>query len=188
MKGLIYNQRDIPRDVYRYGLRPSAQVGCGWVATYNALCLLGYRTDIPALIRYFTWQLPLIHGNAGTSFWGPLLCFRKWGFSVKATTSRRRFDALAKEAGACVLFYRWRRGCRLGAHFVAVEHTPQGFVGYNTYRNSTGPDQYGDSLADFLQEKGYFGPFLIAIRGGPGQKNMPPEGLCTDAVQKRNDP
>ena len=80
---LIYNQRDIPREEHRYGLRPSADVGCGWVATYNALRLLGYQTDIDALIRYYEWQLPLIHGNAGTFFWGPAVCFRKWGFPVK---------------------------------------------------------------------------------------------------------
>ena len=52
MKGLIYNQqtcREIP-----YGLRSSAQVGCGWIATWNALKILGYTTDREALVRYFT--------------------------------------------------------------------------------------------------------------------------------------
>ena len=47
MSALIYNQNHIPKDQYRYGLRSSAQVGCGWIATYNALCLMGYETDIP---------------------------------------------------------------------------------------------------------------------------------------------
>ena len=68
MKGLIYNQHDIPKDVHRYGLRASAATGCGWIATHNALTLMGCRTDIEKLIRYYEWQLPLIHGNAGTSF------------------------------------------------------------------------------------------------------------------------
>ena len=40
---LIYNQNDIPKGQYRYGLRSSASVGCGWIATYNALTLMGYR-------------------------------------------------------------------------------------------------------------------------------------------------
>ena len=38
---LIYNQNHIPREQYRYGLRASAAVGCGWLATYNALTLMG---------------------------------------------------------------------------------------------------------------------------------------------------
>ena len=164
MTDFIYNQHAIPRQQYRYGLRASADVGCGWIATWNALKLLGYETDIPALIRYFEWQLPLIHGNAGTSFWGPAVCFRKWGFPVKMILDVKRFDDEAGSADACILFYRWRKGCRLGAHFVALRHTPTGFIGYNTYRDSTGPDPYGDSPPAFLRSHGYFGAVLIAIR------------------------
>ena len=28
---LIYNQRQIPAEQWRYGLRSSAAVGCGWI-------------------------------------------------------------------------------------------------------------------------------------------------------------
>lgn len=160
---LIYNQRSIPKEQYRYGFRDSASVGCGWVATYNALQLMGYKTDIPELIRYYEWQLPLIHGNGGTSFWGPAVCFRRWGFPVRILTDRKRFDQTAREADVCILFYRWHKKCKLGAHFVALHHTDKGFVGYNTYRNSTGPDLYGPSLDEFLREKKYFGCVLIAV-------------------------
>ena len=164
MKDLIYNQRQIPKGQWRYGFRSSAAVGCGWIATHNALRLMGYETDIEKLIRYYEWQLPLIHGNAGTSFWGPAVCFRHWGFPVRLSSKRNDFDALAKESDVCILFYHWRKGCRLGAHFVALHHTDRGFVGYNTYRDSTGPDQYGSSLEAFLREKGHFGCVLMGIR------------------------
>ena len=164
MKDLIYCQRDIPKEQWRYGLRSSAAVGCGWIATYNALRLMGYRAKPEDLIRYYEWQLPLVHGNAGTSCWGPALRFRQWGFPVKMTADRKRFDELAKESDACILFYRWRRGWKMGAHFVALEYRDGGFVGYNTYRNSKGPDDYGESLDGFLKNKQYFGAMLTAIR------------------------
>ena len=164
MKELIYNQRDIPREQWRYGLRSSAAVGCGWIATHNALRLLGYETDIPELIRYYEQQLPLIHGNAGTSFWGPGLLFRQWGFPVKVSVRMSEYDALAKEADACILFYRWHGKWKLGAHFVALQHTDKGFIGYNTYTNSKGPDHYGESLEGFLKRKKYYATFLVAIR------------------------
>ena len=164
MNDLIYNQRRIPKEKWRYGFRSSAAVGCGWIATHNALRLMGYQTDIEELIRYYEWQLPLIHGNAGTSFWGPAVCFRNWGFPVEVCVSRNRFDEVAKRSDVCVLFYHWRKKCKLGAHFVALHHTEQGFVGYNTYRNSTGPDLYGDSLEGFVKRKQYFGTVLIGIR------------------------
>ena len=164
MNDLIYCQRKIPKNQWRYGLRSSAAVGCGWIATHNALRLLGYKTDIPKLIRYYEWQLPLIHGNAGTSFWGPAVCFRRWNFPVTVTVRRGRFDRAAKDSDVCILFYRWREKWKLGAHFVALQYRDGAFTGYNTFRNSTGPDPYGPSLEGFLKRRGYFGAVLIGIR------------------------
>ena len=164
MHELIYNQRQIPKKKWRYGFRSSAATGCGWIATYNALRLLGYRAEPEKLIRYFERQLPLIHGNFGTSIWGPCLYFRKWGFPVKMTANRSRFDDLARQGDACILFYRWRRGWRFGAHFVTLRYTEGSFVGYNTFRNSCGPDCFGQSLDTWLRKQGYFHPVLTIIR------------------------
>ena len=160
---LIYNQNHIPKDRYRYGFRSSADTGCGWVAIHNVLCLLGKKTDIPELIRYLQWQMPLVHGNAGTSFWSPALCFQKWGYGTELIFDRNKFDEAAKNADACILFYRWRRKAKLGAHFVALHHTPSGFIGYNTYRTSTGPDPYGQSLRQQIRSHGWFGCILLCI-------------------------
>ena len=164
MHDLIYNQRDIPKDKWRYGLRSSAATGCGWIATYNALRLLGYKTDIEELIRYYEWQLPLIHGNAGTSVWGPALCFRTWKFPVEICIDRRQFDAVAARSDVCILFYRWYRELKAGAHFVALQATETGVTGYNTFRSSTGPDAYGPSLEAFIRKQKWFGTVLIGIR------------------------
>jgi len=73
-------------------------------------------------------------------------------------------DALARESDVSILFYHWHRGCKLGAHFVALRHTEQGFIGYNTYRGSTGPDSYGDSLEGFIKERKFFGCVLLGIK------------------------
>ena len=164
MNDLIYNQRSIPREQWRYGFRSSAATGCGWIATWNALRLMGYKTDIKVLIRYYEWQLPLIHGNAGTMILGPAVCMRQLGFPVKVTAQREKFDQLARESDVCILYYWWRGKKKIGAHFVALEYRDGGFVGYNTYGNSTGPDPYGASLRDFLKKKGYFFPVLIGIK------------------------
>ena len=163
MKDMIYCQRDIPTDELRYGLRTSAATGCGWVATYNALRILGKRADKAELIRYFERQLPLLHGNTGTSFWGPAAFFAHHGFRVRTEVRRERFDRMVEENPVCILFYYWRKGWKVGAHFVALHRTDRGIVGYNTYKNSTGPDLYGESLDAFLKERGYFGCVLAGI-------------------------
>ena len=161
---LIYNQTKIPKDQWRYGFRSSAATGCGWIATYNALQLMGYQTKPEGLICYFEKQFPLVHGNAGTSFWGPAEYFRQQGFPVTVTANRKQYDALVEESDVCILFYWWRRGFRLGAHFVALHKTDRGIVGYNTYRNSTGPDCYGQSLEAYLKSRKHFFTCLIGIR------------------------
>ena len=92
MNDLIYNQNDIPKDQLRYGFRSSAATGCGWIATYNALRLMNYRAEPEELIAYYERQLPLVHGNAGTSFWGPALRFHQWGFPVKMIADPKLYD------------------------------------------------------------------------------------------------
>ena len=83
---------------------------------------------------------------------------------MKIVVDRKRFDMEAAAADCCILFYRWRKKLTMGAHFVALHHTDRGFVGYNTYSNSTGPDFYGSSLDGFLKQRNYFGCVLIAIQ------------------------
>ena len=169
MNDLIYNQTKIPKDQWRYGLRTSAATGCGWIATYNALRLMGYRPKAEELIRYYERQLPLIHGNGGTIIQGPALFFQKHGFPVQTLSVTERFDDAAKDADVCILFYYWRKKFKIGAHFVTVQYRDGKFTGYNTYRTSDGPDDYGTSLAAYIKEKKFFAPFLIAIRDKRGR-------------------
>ena len=164
MEDLIYNQRDIPKRKWRYGFRTSAATGCGWIATFNALRLMNYRAKPEDLIRYYERQLPLVHGNAGTSILAPAIFFLQKGFRVRLALRRSRFDELVKQSDVCILFYYWRRKFRLGAHFVALQWENGRITGYNTYRNSTGPDNYGESLGKFLKQRNYFFPVLIGIR------------------------
>ena len=163
MKDLIYCQRDIPKDKWRYGFRSSAATGCGWIATYNALRLMGYRAEPEALIRLYERMLPLIHGNTGTAIPAPALVFRRWGFPVRVVCSRKKYDEAAKKSDVCIVFYYWRSKWRLGAHFATVRYRDGRFRGYNTYSNSTGPDDWTESIEGFLKQRKYFGSVLICI-------------------------
>ena len=163
MEDLIYCQETIPKEQWRYGFRTSAATGCGWIATYNALRIMGEEAEPESLLRFYERMLPVIHGNFGTTILAPAFYFKRKGYRVQWTACPEKFDKMAKESDACILFYRWRKKWKLGAHFVALHYTPEGFLGYNTYRNSRGADRYGKSLAQFLKVKKYFLPVLIAI-------------------------
>lgn len=164
MNEIIYNQTEIPKTKWRYGFRSSAATGCGWIAVYNSLVLMGCEASPEHLIRYFQRQFPLIHGNLGTMIPGPAIYFKMHGFGVKMACRRKKFDELAKSSDVCVLFYYWRNKWKLGAHFTAVKYQDGNFIGYNTYSNSTGPDSYGESVVGFLKKRKYFGAVLIGIR------------------------
>lgn len=169
MKGMIYNQSKIPRAQWRYGLRSSAAAGCGWIAAYNALRLMGYHIKPEKLIRCYERSLPLINGNFGTFLLTPVAFFRRKGFRVKVVVRRKKFDKTVRDSDACILFYYWRRKYKLGSHFVAVCCRDGKFTGYNTFRSSVGMDDYGASLESFLKKQRFFGPVLIAIQ----DKRMP---------------
>ena len=168
MDDLIYNQTKIPKNQWRYGLRTSAATGCGWIATYNALRLMGYRTEPEALIRYYERQVPVLHGNGGTLAQGPAFFFRQKGFAVETLSVEEKFDQAVKDADVAILFYYWRKKLQFGAHFVTVQYKNGRFTGYNTFSTSVGPDDYGESLAAYMKKRGWFLPFLITIKDSRG--------------------
>ena len=76
----IYCQHDIPKQKWRYGFRSSAATGCGWIATYNALLILGKKIAPEKLIRFYERQFPFVNGNTGTFLFSPLIFFKRHGF------------------------------------------------------------------------------------------------------------
>ena len=164
MEDLIYCQEDIPKAQWRYGFRSSAATGCGWIATYNALRCLGKEAQPEELIRFYERMLPLIHGNMGTTILAPAFYFKKNGYLVDWTARNDRFDEMVRRSDVCILYYRWRKKWKLGAHFVALHPSDEGIIAYNTYKNSKGPDRYGQSLESHLKQRKYFGAVLIGIR------------------------
>lgn len=163
VKKLIINQRKIPKKKWRYGFRSSAATGCGWIATYNALQLLGYDVQPRKLIRYYVWMLPFLNGNFGTAFWCLPVFFKIHGFHIKVSFRKKKFDEMVRSADVCALTYSWRRKWKYGAHYVTLQQKGDQVIGYNTYTNSTGADVYGESLTEFLKKRKYFWPMLIAI-------------------------
>ena len=164
MWDFIYCQRDIPKEKWRYGFRSSAVTGCGWIATYNALLILGKQIAPEKLIRFYERQFPLINGNMGTFLFSPFIFFKRHGYKVRCTVLPSHFDKVVDDAEVCVLYYWWRNKCKFGAHFVALHKTDKGIIGYNTFRTSKGPDFYGKSLETFMKNRKYFCGVLFGIQ------------------------
>ena len=163
MQGLIYNQRDIPKKELRYGFRSSAATGCGWIAVHNALLLMGLESNPKELIRRFERSFPILNGTFGTFLPDIVRFFKKQGFDVQLRFLKSRFDLLVENSEVCVMFYFWYYKYSVGAHFVTLHKKDGRVLGYNTYKNSAGADNYGHSLEEFLKKHKYYLPVLIGI-------------------------
>lgn len=160
---LIYCQRNIPRKELRYGLHSSASTGCGWIAVYNILTLYGKQPKPKEIIYEMEHDLPYLNGLCGSFLMSPAWVLRRHGFQVCFTTKRNKIDQIAAENETGILFYCWKSKHKIGAHFVAVEKTDMGYIGYNTYSNSKGPDKLGTSIETFLDQRKYFGAVYFGI-------------------------
>lgn len=143
MRTPIYSQKQPGVGELSYGLRKTADVGCGWVAAYNAMVLLGRNPRRDKLRRYFLWHGAMLFGVMGTILPAPGLYFRKLGYTVKFIGWRRRFDQAIRDADVAIVWYRWRNGTKFGAHFITVQWDGREFVGYNNYANSQGSEHLG---------------------------------------------
>lgn len=117
--GFIYDQRETSH--LRYGLRSSAQNGCGWVAAYNLLHLLG-RPDTPEAVRgSLAKSLPL-GGLAGTH----ILALAAWlhykGLPLRCQFLRRRARAAVRHSRGGIVWYFTGHGL----HFCAFEAKGRG--------------------------------------------------------------
>ena len=161
---LIYNQNSIPKDKWRYGLRSSADTGCGWIATYNALTLMGYNIDPQKLINYYEKAFPVINGNFGTFILNPIFLFKRLGFELRVRDNLVEFDKIAAEYDVCIVFYRWLRKLKYGSHYITVNCKDGKFYGYNTFKDSEEAVCIGDSLIDYIKRRKYFGAVIIGIK------------------------
>lgn len=124
---------------YRMARVASGAYGCGWVACYNALRLLGRRQSAAAVIRRLEKGF-VLGGYLGTHAAFVPLFFREMGFAVQVSAGWQAARRRAPLARANVLFYL-RRPTH-GAHFVTFApagHTPEGEPLYRFYNSLSVP-------------------------------------------------
>jgi hypothetical protein len=163
--GFIVNQDKLP-DVY-YGLRTSDANGCGWIAVYNALKMLGENPDVPTLIGDMEDGV-IYKGNWGTKLGIIKSYFENLGYNVTVTGWKRNFNKNAQEADANIIFY-WNEGFPMnGAHYVAftgateTQSDSQKSGYYQFFNAGRGAPDNDITLQDLLAGKAF--PTLISIK------------------------
>ena len=157
--GYIYNQLRGSASKYIFGLFYSSHNGCGWIATYNALCALHNRKEPCDIIAEYEKTGAVLFGALGVQPYAISNFFRRRGYKVTITYNAKKFDQTAKKNTANIIWYLHSKG----AHNVLLRWRGKRFRGYNTFSNSTTADDWGTSIVKFLNKHNYTAGMLISI-------------------------
>ena len=128
--GYIYDQNQVNQ--FKMGRAGAAWNGCGWIAAYNAMIMLGNPQQPADVISYFdnAW------GNIALGAFGtnPLAMGRYFGLqgytgksSAIPGSMPSDIEAVAQNASACVLLYAHSQG----AHYTALKWNGKSYDVYN---------------------------------------------------------
>ena len=110
----LRDQREECKDI-KFGFSTSDQNGCGWIAAYNAMILLGHQQQIADVVKYFDGAFrTILFGVFGVAPHAITGYFRSMGFSGSANVfffvKPRDIDERSMISRACILLYAHNRG------------------------------------------------------------------------------
>ncbi len=141
VKGLLYYQRSEPLCKMRFGIRPMSFNGCGIIAVYNVLILLGRPDTIQNIAYHYERNGRWLWGLWGIKPWKIGSFLLKKGFDVNKCDYR-------KEKNGIYILLVLNKG---GLHYMAVRKFKSGMIevynGYvrkNTFDTYNGFNQFFD--------------------------------------------
>lgn len=137
VSGLVNGQGLPPVKDMRYGVTDVARAGCGVIAVYNALWLLGRPHRLDEVIAWGERKAAVLFGLLGTLPWKAKRLFRRLGCTVTTVTDPSQFDRRARGADVCLFTYWNQKGSiRRGMHTVCLQYRSGGFDVYNLFDTS----------------------------------------------------
>ena len=152
-KGFIYSQRHRDIAEMRFGLKPMWYNGCGIIAVYNALLLLGFQEDFRQITEYFERKGKMLWGLFGTKPWSIVRYFKKRGFGLRFCRPK------TAENGVYIIAV-WNK--RPGMHYMAIKKQVYGIQVYNGYHRGDTFDSYPD-FDSFFKDTGITCLMLLKI-------------------------
>ena len=161
--GYIYGQAKGNAAKARMGLWSGKTNGCGWIATYNALKILGKSVHPKNIIYFYECWGSILQGAFGILPDAVADYFRLQGRKVSMLNlTNSGIDKKIKSSKVSILCYAHSSGL----HYIAVRWTGKEFEAFNVYNNSTASKKY-KSMEQFLKDgsnkKSYKAVSLIAI-------------------------
>ena len=154
--GLVYNQKEVTMNL---GATTVAKMGCGAVATHNAIILAGESSSLAAVVEYMEAR-DLTLGFAGVYFTNIKLYLEKKGFSAaihyNQLKKNNNIDEKIKNSKRKIAILSYMQ--KSGGHYVAVKYNPRR-KRFNVYNCTKG--RIFDSIDKFINS--YSLKFLCLI-------------------------
>ena len=123
----------------RYGVVDIARAGCGVIAVYNALLLLGNPHPFPEVVAWGDRKAAAAFGLLGTLPWKAKHLFRRLGYTVTAVRDEALFDRHAQDADVCLFtFWNQKGSIRQGMHTVCLQYRAGAIDVYNLTNSRAG--------------------------------------------------
>jgi len=165
------NGQELPhlRD-FSMGIKQFGFNGCGAIATFNALSLLGLKPSLAEIVRFYERKGILFYGLMGVNPVAVGKYLKSLGIRWKRYTKVGDFMADFTPGKSGILLYWWGNKKGLGAHYVAVEPLAQGIRVYNMYGRQDSSCEFA-GIEEFLETGNYkrvVGWFLLE---NPGEES-----------------
>lgn len=159
VSGPVNGQGLPPVKDMRYGIADIARAGCGVIAVYNALLLLGNPHRFCDVAAWGAWKAAAAFGLLGTRPWKGGRLFRQLGYTVTTVTDEALFDRHAQNADVCLFTYWNQKGSmRQGMHTVCLQYRSGGIDVYNLF-NSCAEISRKSTLREWIA--GGIGPVVL---------------------------
>ena len=159
ISGPVNGQGLPPVKDMRYGVSNVARAGCGVIAVYNALLLLGNPHCLHDVIAWGDRKAAAVFGLLGTLPWKAGRLFQRLGYTVTAVTDKTQFDRCARRADVCLFTYWNQRGSvRRGMHTVCLQYRGRAIDVYNLFNSCAGVSRKA-SLEEWIA--GGIGPVVL---------------------------
>lgn len=132
----------------RYGFGRTGPVGCGWVATYNALKMLGEPEQPHDIIREFEMNGLFAYGCNGVNPLAIVQFFKDREKNVDVFFNESEYDTEEAKEGVNILLYTHSTA----AHYIALkwDDSKGKYVTYNENSSHVNPDKSPASLSYFV--------------------------------------
>lgn len=159
VNGPVNGQGLSPVKDLRYGVSNIARAGCGVIAVYNALLLLGNPHRFHEVIAWGDRKAAAVFGLLGTLPWKARQLFQRLGYTVTAVTDETLFDRCAQHADVCLFTYWNKKGSiRQGMHTVCLQYRDRAIDVYNLFNSCAGVSRKA-SLKEWAD--GGIGPVVL---------------------------